>query len=83
LFPLTNRPFLIDDSGLDNLVCPQQKANLSQETQKVAIYRQMLEYRRMYEREERKVSAIEAQRRVYEASVHAVETCLAQVSHMV
>ena len=47
---------------------------------KEAIYRQMLEYRRSYEQEQRRASELEAQRRVLEASVHAVEVCWTQVS---
>lgn len=47
---------------------------------KEAIYRQMLEYRRSYEREAQKVAELETQRRVLEASVHAVEVCWTQVS---
>ncbi|WVR07641.1 hypothetical protein IAU60_004683 [Kwoniella sp. DSM 27419] len=46
---------------------------------KEAIYRQMLEYRRASERETRRANEVEAQRRVLEASVHAVEICWGQV----
>lgn len=47
---------------------------------KEAIYRQMLEYRRFYQEETRKVEALEAQRRAHEAAVQAVELCWSQVS---
>jgi E3 ubiquitin-protein ligase BRE1 len=40
----------------------------------------MLEYRRSYEEEARRADALEAQRRVLEASVQAVEVCWTQVS---
>ena len=40
----------------------------------------MLEYRRSYEQEARKANDLEAQKRVLEASVAAVEVCWQQVS---
>ncbi|WVF72955.1 E3 ubiquitin-protein ligase BRE1 [Kwoniella sp. CBS 6097] len=46
---------------------------------KEAIYRQMLEYRRASEREARRANDLENQRRVLEASFHAVEVCWSQV----
>ncbi|WWD19675.1 E3 ubiquitin-protein ligase BRE1 [Kwoniella shandongensis] len=46
---------------------------------KEAIYRQMLEYRRASEREAKRANDLEAQRRVLEASFHAVEICWTQV----
>ncbi|WRT70184.1 uncharacterized protein IL334_007178 [Kwoniella shivajii] len=46
---------------------------------KEAIYRQMLEYRRASERESKRANEVEAQRRVLEASFHAVELCWNQV----
>ncbi|KAK8853258.1 E3 ubiquitin-protein ligase BRE1 [Kwoniella newhampshirensis] len=46
---------------------------------KEAIYRQMLEYRRASERESKRANELEAQRRVLEASFHAVEICWTQV----
>ncbi|WWC94925.1 hypothetical protein V866_001777 [Kwoniella sp. B9012] len=46
---------------------------------KEAIYRQMLEYRRASEREAKRANEVEAQRRVLEASFHAVELCWNQV----
>ncbi|WWC64537.1 uncharacterized protein I303_107147 [Kwoniella dejecticola CBS 10117] len=46
---------------------------------KEAIYRQMLEYRRASERETKRANEVEAQRRVLEASFHAVEVCWNQV----
>ncbi|WVO14222.1 E3 ubiquitin-protein ligase BRE1 [Cryptococcus depauperatus] len=46
---------------------------------KEAIYRQMLEYKRISEREAKRANDIEAQRRVLEASFHAVELCWTQV----
>ena len=46
---------------------------------KEAIYRQMLEYRRMHEREYQRATELEAQKRVLEASVLAVEVCWTQV----
>ena len=46
---------------------------------KEAIYRQMLEYRRSYETETRKVRELEEQQRRLEASVQAVEVCWTQV----
>ncbi|ORY33397.1 BRE1 E3 ubiquitin ligase-domain-containing protein [Naematelia encephala] len=46
---------------------------------KEAIYRQMLEYRRSYQEEARRVKELEAQRRVLEASVQAVEVCWNQL----
>lgn len=46
---------------------------------KEAIYRQMLEYRRMHERERRRANDLEAQKKVLEASVQAVEVCWTQV----
>ncbi|RXK36539.1 hypothetical protein M231_06198 [Tremella mesenterica] len=46
---------------------------------KEAIFRQMLAYKRSYDAEARKASELEAQRRVLEASVRAVEICWAQV----
>ncbi|KIR53461.1 E3 ubiquitin-protein ligase BRE1 [Cryptococcus gattii Ru294] len=46
---------------------------------KEAIYRQMLEYRRTSERETKRANDLEAQRRVLEASFHAVELCWTQI----
>ncbi|WWC72057.1 uncharacterized protein I206_106017 [Kwoniella pini CBS 10737] len=46
---------------------------------KEAIFRQMLEYRRASERESKRANEVEAQRRVLEASFHAVELCWNQV----
>jgi len=40
----------------------------------------MLEYRRSYEQEVKRVNEIEAQKRVLEASVQAVDICWTQVS---
>lgn len=39
----------------------------------------MLEYRRFYEEEARRADAVEAQKRVLEASIQAVEICWNQV----
>ena len=47
---------------------------------KEAIYRHMLEYRRSYEGEARRARELEAQTRVLEASMRAVDICWAQVS---
>lgn len=52
-----------------------------QAKRKEAIYRQMLEYRRMHAREQRRANDLEAQKRVLEASVQAVEICWTQVSY--
>lgn len=51
-----------------------------QTKRKEAIYRQMLEYRRSYETEARKVRELDEQRKRLEASVQAVEICWTQVS---
>lgn len=42
----------------------------------------MLEYRRSYLSEQRRAEALEAQKRILEASVQAVEVCWTQVSHL-
>lgn len=47
---------------------------------KEAIYRQMLQYRRAYEREQARAAALERQQRAFEASVQGYKTCWAQVS---
>lgn len=47
---------------------------------KEAIYRQMLDYRRSFEREQGRANALERQRRALEDSLRSVETCWAQVS---
>jgi E3 ubiquitin-protein ligase BRE1 len=40
----------------------------------------MLEYRRSFEAEQRRAEQLEAQQRVLEASIQAVEVCWTQVS---
>lgn len=50
-----------------------------QTKRKEAIYRQMLEYRRSYKAEKQRTHELEAQQRVLEASVQAVEVCWTQV----
>ena len=52
---------------------------MKQTHRKEAIYRQMLEYRRSYREEARRVESLEAQRRRLEASVQAVDACWHQV----
>lgn len=47
---------------------------------KEAIYRQMLDYRRSFEREQRRADALERQHRALEDSLRSVESCWAQVS---
>lgn len=57
--------------------------NYQQTKRKEAIYRQMLEYRRSYRAEKQRSYELEAQQRVLEASVQAVEVCWTQVSLLV
>lgn len=71
-----SRKALLPACGFAIRACADQHLQIKQ---KEAIYRQMLEYRRFYEREADKTAQLEAQRRVMEASVHAVEVCWQQV----
>ncbi|RSH91929.1 hypothetical protein EHS25_009299 [Saitozyma podzolica] len=66
-----------DDSGMEDWM------KVVEVRRKEAIYRQMLEYRRSYEEEARRADALEAQRRVLEASVQAVEVCWTQLVNAV
>ncbi|WVQ84645.1 E3 ubiquitin-protein ligase BRE1 [Cryptococcus sp. DSM 104549] len=62
-----------DDDGMEDWM------KVVEVKRKEAIYRQMLEYRRSSERESKRANELEAQRRVLEASFHAVEVCWTQV----
>lgn len=65
------------------MICRCCDACSHQTHRKEAIYRQMLEYRRSYEQEARKANDLEAQKRVLEASVAAVEVCWQQVGILI
>ena len=63
---------VLNRSGTVHVLTPQVK-------RKEAIYRQMLEYRRMHTQEQRRANELEAQTKVLEASMQAVEICWSQL----
>lgn len=63
-----------DDDGVEDWM------RVVETKRKEAIYRQMLQYRRAYEREQSRAAALERQQRAFEASVQGYKTCWAQVS---